>query len=170
MRPLTALILTAATVALVACGQGKDQSASTGSTPATDAAAPVAPPPLNSPENKKLVADLGPTFANADLDNGQTRFALCRSCHTIAKGGPNMTGPNLYGIFGRKAGAAVDYTYSDGLKAMAVVWDAKTLDTWIKDPKGMVAGTKMSFMGIKDDKDRTDLIAYLKVASSGGAN
>jgi len=53
---------------------------------------------------------------------------------------------------------------------MNVTWDAAHLDAWIKDPKAVVSGTKMSFMGLKDDKERTDLIAYLKVASSGGAN
>ncbi len=170
MRFMTALALTAAAAALSACGSGKDQAVSNASAPAPEAAAPAAPPPLNSPENKKLVAELGAAYASADLENGQTRFALCRSCHTIVKGGPNMTGPNLYGLFGRKAGVAADFTYSDGLKAAAITWDAKTLDTWIKDPKAMIAGTKMTFPGIKDDKDRTDLIAYLKVASNGGAN
>ncbi len=168
MRILTALALTIAAAALSACGSGKDQATSNASAP--EAAAPAAPPPLNSPENKKLVAELGPAYAAADLDNGQMRFALCRSCHTIVKGGPNMTGPNLYGIFGRKAGSVADYTYSDGMKALGLTWDAKSLDTWIKDPKAMITGTKMSFMGLKDDKDRADLIAYLKVASNGGAN
>ena len=81
-----------------------------------------------------------------------------------------MTGPNLYGIFGRKAGAVADYAYSEGLKGAGVIWSTETLDTWLKDPRAMVAGTKMSFMGVKDDKDRADLIAYLKVASNGGAN
>ena len=165
MRPLTSLTLAAAALSLVACSQGKDQNASSASSPA-----PAAAPALDSPENLKLVAELGPAYAKADLSNGQTRFALCRSCHTIVKGGPNMTGPNLYGLFGRKAGSVADYAYSDGLKAYGVAWDAARLDAWIKDPRAVVAETKMSFMGLKDDKDRTDLIAYLKVASNGGAN
>ena len=165
MRPLTSLTLAAAALSLVACSQGKDQNASSASSPA-----PAAAPALDSPDNLKLVAELGPAYAKADLSNGQTRFALCRSCHTIVKGGPNMTGPNLYGLFGRKSASVADYTYSDGLKAMNVTWDAAHLDAWIKDPKAVVSGTKMSFMGLKDDKERTDLIAYLKVASSGGAN
>ena len=63
-----------------------------------------------------------------------------------------------------------DYAYSEGLKGAGVIWSTETLDTWLKDPRAMVAGTKMSFMGVKDDKDRADLIAYLKVASNGGAN
>ena len=172
MRTSAALVLGTAVISLTACSKGSEQASNATSTSNTTASAPSGPivPSLDTPENKKLVAELGPAYANADLANGQTRFALCRSCHTIAKGGPNMTGPNLYGIFGRKAGAVADYAYSEGLKGAGVTWSAETLNTWLKDPRAMVAGTKMSFMGVKDDKDRADLIAYLKVASNGGAN
>lgn len=173
MRTSAALALSVSVIGLTACGKGADQTSNaTAPASAPTASAPSAQilPSLDTPENKKLVAELGPAYANADLANGQTRFALCRSCHTIAKGGPNMTGPNLYGVFGRKAGAVVDYAYSEGLKGAGVTWSADTLNTWLKDPRAMVAGTKMSFMGVKDDKDRADLIAYLKVASNGGAN
>ncbi len=172
MRTSAALVLGTAVISLTACSKGSEQASNSTSTSNTTASAPSGPivPSLDTPENKKLVAELGPAYANADLANGQTRFALCRSCHTIAKGGPNMTGPNLYGIFGRKAGAVANYAYSEGLKGAGVTWSAETLNTWLKDPRAMVAGTKMSFMGVKDDKDRADLIAYLKVASNGGAN
>ena len=173
MRTSAALVLGLTVIGLTACGKGSEQASNTTSTSNTTASsAPSAPivPSLDTPENKKLVAELGPAYANADLANGQTRFALCRSCHTIAKGGPNMTGPNLYGVFGRKAGAVADYAYSEGLKGAGVTWSAETLNTWLKDPRAMISGTKMSFMGVKDDKDRADLIAYLKVASNGGAN
>ena len=81
-----------------------------------------------------------------------------------------MTGPNLYGLFGRKSASVPEYSYSDGMKAANIVWNAETLNSWIKDPKAVVAGTKMSYPGMPDDKDRADLIAYLKVASSGGSN
>jgi cytochrome c len=77
-----------------------------------------------------------------------------------------MTGPNLYGVFGRKAGAAANFSYSDGLKAAGWTWDAAHIDTWITNPKAMVDGTRMSFVGVKDPKDRADVIAYLKVATS----
>jgi len=173
MRTAAALVLGLTAFSLTACGKPADQASNTtapASAPAASAPAAPVVPSLDTPENKKLVAELGPAYANADLSNGQTRFALCRSCHTIAKGGPNMTGPNLYGVFGRKAGGVADYAYSEGLKGAGVTWSADTLNTWLKDPRAMVAGTKMSFMGVKDDKDRADLIAYLKVASNGGAN
>jgi cytochrome c len=70
----------------------------------------------DDPAVKKLVAELGPDYAAADVVNGRTKFELCRACHTIVKDGPNMTGPNLYGVFGAKAGSKT-FNYSDALKA-----------------------------------------------------
>jgi cytochrome c len=81
-----------------------------------------------------------------------------------------MTGPNLYGIFGRKAGTQPGYAYSDALKAAGWTWDAARIDQWITDPRAVLAETKMSFVGMKDPKDRTDVIAYLKVATSPASN
>ena len=60
---------------------------------------------------------------------------------------------------------AEGYAYSEGFKAYAAsagVWDDATLDAWLKEPKAVVKGTKMTFAGIKDDGVRADLIAYLK--------
>jgi cytochrome c len=76
-----------------------------------------------------------------------------------------MTGPNLHGIFGRKAATTPDFKYSDALKATGWTWDAARIDTWITDPKVALPGTKMTFVGLKDPKDRTDVIAYLMVMS-----
>jgi cytochrome c len=139
---------------LAACGQGASGSAGGSAQPSADA--------------KALLATLPAPYRDADLENGAAHFSLCRSCHTITKGGADMTGPNLYGVFGRKAGAKADYAYSDALKAKGLIWDAATLDQWLAGPQAFVPGTKMSFPGLKDDKDRRDVIGYLKVASSGG--
>ncbi|WP_158918034.1 cytochrome c family protein [Caulobacter sp. S45] len=124
-----------------------------------------APPPV--PEaDKHLLAELPPAYAKADLDNGALHFNLCKPCHTITDGGPNMTGPNLHGLFGRKVASKAGFAYSDALKAKAWTWDADQLDSWLKNPRAYVPGTKMTFYGIPDNEDRRDLIAYLKVASS----
>ena len=114
-------------------------------------------------EKKALLAALPAPYNAGDLDNGQRKFALCRSCHTITQGGPDMTGPNLYGVFGRKAGSKPGYRYSDVVKNAGFDWDAEHLDKWLSSPRTFMPGTKMSFLGIPNEKDRVDLIAYLKV-------
>jgi cytochrome c len=146
-----AYVLVAAGLALAACQRQQ-------------AAGPAPVPPAA----KAMLAELPPAYAKADLANGELHFVLCKPCHTITKDGPNMTGPNLYGLFGRKVASHPGYTYSDALRAKDWTWDADQLDKWLKGPRTYVPGTKMTFYGIPDDEDRRDLIAYLKVATSGG--
>ncbi len=141
-----ALVLLAAAGLLSACGQGG------GSTP----------PPANA---NALLAALPAPYNAADLVNGEARFSLCKSCHTIVAGGANMTGPNLYGVVGVKAASKAGFNYSDALKAKGLTWDPATLDQWLAGPQAFVPGTKMSFPGLKDATDRRDVIGYLKVAS-----
>ena len=77
-----------------------------------------------------------------------------------------MQGPNLHGIFGRKAGSKAGYAYSDAVKNAGFTWDAEHLDKWLASPREDLPGTKMTFAGLKDPKDRIDLIAYLKAETS----
>jgi cytochrome c len=74
-----------------------------------------------------------------------------------------MTGPNLHGVFGKAAAANPDFKYSDALKATGWIWDANHLNQWLEKPQTYLPGTKMSFAGLKDAKDRVDLIGYLMV-------
>jgi cytochrome c len=126
----------------------------------------TAPPVLSAAQKKTLLAELPAAYQSADLDNGQAKFAICKTCHNVAKGAGTMTGPDLYEVFGRKAGTSPGFVYSDGLKALGITWDAASLDKWITNPRAMVPGTKMTYIGMSDPKDRTDLIAYLKTATS----
>ena len=151
------LTLAAAALAVTLAGCNKSQPSSSSSTGAAPA------PALSDAEKAALLAKLPAPYNTADLSNGESKFALCSTCHTLPEGGPNMTGPNLHGIFGRKAGTLPGFNYSDGLKAAGWTWDAAHIDTWITDPKADVPGTKMTFAGLKDPKDRTDVIAYLMV-------
>jgi cytochrome c len=114
---------------------------------------------------QKAEAALPAPYNTADLANGEAKFAFCTACHSIAPGGPNMTGPNLHGVVGRKAGTAPDFNYSDAVKGAGFTWDAARLQTWLSGPAAMLPGTKMTFPGLHDPKDRTDVIAYLMVNS-----
>lgn len=145
--PLLALVL-------AACGRA----------PVAQAPAARAAP---SPRAAALLAALPPAYRGADLENGRLHFTLCRSCHVALAGGADMTGPNLYGVFGRRAGSRPGFPYSAELKATGWTWDAPRLDVWLTAPAAAVPGTRMSFPGIRDDADRRDVIAYLKVVSSG---
>ena len=77
-----------------------------------------------------------------------------------------MTGPNLWGIFGRKAGSKASFTYSDDLKNAGWTWDTDRIDKWITNPRAVLPGTKMTFIGMADPNDRRDVIAFLKVSTS----
>jgi cytochrome c len=156
--------LTLASAAIAVTLAGCNKSAT--SPPAATSTAPpptTAPAALSDEEKKALQAKLPAPYNTADLTNGESKFALCSTCHTLPEGGPNMTGPNLHGVFGRKAATLPGYAYSDALKATGWTWDAARLDTWITDPKVAAPGAKMTFVGLKDPKDRTDVIAYLMV-------
>lgn len=152
-----AVLVGMATV-LGACSKSPEETAKGG------AAGTSAPAPVD-PETAKILATLPAPYNTADLENGQRKFALCRSCHTITEGGANMTGPNLHGVFGRKAGTVEKFRYSQAVQNAGFVWDAEHLDKWLQDPRGFLPGNRMSFLGVKDEKDRIDLIAYLKVES-----
>lgn len=151
-------LATAAVVCLFLTGCSKPKETTSDSASAT----PVAPPPTDA-EKQALLAALPAPYNTGDLLNGQSKFALCRSCHTITEGGPNLIGPNLHGVFGRKAGSLPGYNYSPVVAAAGFDWDAEHLDKWLDNPRGFMPGTKMTFAGLHDPKDRVDLIAYLKV-------
>jgi len=112
-----------------------------------------------------------PALAAGDVAAGEKSFKKCEVCHTVAAGKTKPTGPNLLGVVGRKAGGA-DYKYSDAIQkaaAKGLVWDEKNLNAYIEDPKKFLAEytgdakamNKMQF-SLKNEKERTDIIAYLK--------
>lgn len=96
-----------------------------------------------------------------NADNGQKVYRQqCNICHDVAAG-KNRIGPTLFGVVGRKSGTEAGYTFSDPMKASGLTWDAATLDRYLTDPRAVVAGTKMTYAGLKNDEQRKDLIAYL---------
>jgi len=100
----------------------------------------------------------------ADAAAGQAQFNKCKICHSL-EAGKNMVGPDLHAIFGRKAGTADGFAYSDAMKKSGIVWDDDTLTKYLREPKDTVPGGKMAFPGIKDDQQLADLLAYLHQAT-----
>jgi cytochrome c len=103
---------------------------------------------------------------SGDSAKGQRVFnQQCRACHTLEKDGAQTAGPNLHGVFGRKAGTAPGFESSPEMIKSGIVWDETTLAEYSRDPKAKVPGTKMVFNGIKQAGQLADLVAYLKQAT-----
>jgi cytochrome c len=108
-----------------------------------------------------LVAALPAVASAQDAEAGKSVFNKCKACHS-AEAGKNMVGPSLAGVAGRKAGEVAGFNYSEAMKGSGKTWDDAALDAYLTDPKGAIPGNKMVFVGIKDEGDRKNLIAYLK--------
>ena len=129
---------------VTACGQ------ESGASPAQQAA-PVA-----------ASYDFTALLAKADPDKGKVLFLQCRACHSTEQGGANKVGPNLHGVFGRQAGKAPGFAYSEVVTGSDVHWSPETLDRWLTRPSEFLPGNRMVFVGIPKPEDRANLIAYLQ--------
>jgi cytochrome c len=104
-------------------------------------------------------------LADADAEKGKKVARKCAACHSFEKGGPNKVGPNLWNIVGADKAHAEGYSYSGAFKGLEGTWDYAALDNFLRDPRGTVKGTKMSFAGVAKADDRADLIAYMRTLS-----
>ena len=103
-------------------------------------------------------------WAEGDAKAGKKVFKKCKACHTV-KEGKNKVGPTLFGIVGAPAGQVEGFKYSTALLEAGLTWDAETLRAFLTKPKDLVPGNKMSFAGLKKEKEIDDLIAYLVAES-----
>jgi cytochrome c len=104
-----------------------------------------------------------------DATRGAALFGQCAACHSIEPG-VHLTGPSLARLWGRRAGTVEGFTrYSEPLTRAAVVWDTRTLDRWLQDPQAVIPRNLMTYAGLRDARQRADIIAYLKAAAAGQA-
>lgn len=96
----------------------------------------------------------------ADPAAGKSVFTRCAACHS-ASPGVTLMGPSLAGVVGRKAGSLPGFHYSPAMMKSGRVWSTVNLDAFLSSPQQAVPGTKMPFGGMRDAKERADLIAYL---------
>jgi cytochrome c len=113
------------------------------------------------------VVPIATLLATADVAKGEAVFKKCAACHTIAQGGPNGIGPNLWAAMGKPHGHVAGFSYSDALKSVPVNWDWEGMDKWLSNPKKYAPGTKMTFAGLGNPEERANLILYL---NSQGSN
>ena len=119
-----------------------------------------------------LLLALGPVSSAAaagDPARGAQMFRACATCHSLEPE-RNLTGPSLAGIWGRKAGTLAGFLrYSAALMKSGLTWDEKSLDAWLRDPQSVAPGNYMAYAGLREDRARADLVAFLRAASEGKA-
>ena len=113
----------------------------------------------------------GALLARADMPAGDPAKGAalftsnCGACHSAAKGGGDLQGPNLYNVYGRKDGSEPGFAYSAGFKTAGFSWDAAHLDQWLTKPTAVISTTYMMYAQ-PDPQVRADIIAYLKSLDS----
>ena len=108
-----------------------------------------------------LALSVGSAQAAGDAKKGEKIFKRCKACHVVDSE-KNKVGPHLVGILGRDAGMVEGFKYSKAMKESGISWDAESIDQYLADPRGFIPKNRMSFPGLKKEKDRADLIAYLE--------
>lgn len=117
---------------------------------------------------KKEVIPIAALLPKADATKGEGTFkAKCTACHTIAQGGPNNVGPNLWATLGEPIGTGkAGFAFSDAIKGIGGNWDFDKMNAWLESPRKLAPGTKMSFGGIADPAERANVIAYMNTQGS----
>ena len=105
--------------------------------------------------------DITALMAQGDIEKGEKVFKKCAACHSINKGGANKIGPALYNVVGRKVGGVAGYKYSKALASYGKEWTFEELNGFLTKPSSYLKGTKMSYAGLRKEKDRASIIKYL---------
>jgi len=105
--------------------------------------------------------DIAAIMVLGDAETGAVIFKKCAACHSINKGGKNKIGPALYNVVGRAVGGLDDYKYSKALASYGKEWTFAELNGFLQKPSSYLKGTKMSYAGLRKEKDRASIIKYL---------
>ncbi len=111
-----------------------------------------------SSEASSETGDIIAIFASTSAAEGAKVFKKCAACHSIAEGGKNKIGPALWGVIGRQAGSLPDYKYSKAMAAHGKKWSFEEMNGFLIKPKDWIKGTKMSYAGLKSEKERAAVI------------
>jgi len=137
--------------------------------------APAAgPPPLTAATlGEQAVKPVGEylseaPWAGASEALGDRLLLQCRSCHNLEADAGHTLGPNLHGVFGRRAGSAPGYGYTQAFRNAEFVWTPRALDAWLARPSTFLPGNAMAFGGIRQAEDRAALIASLMRQTDDG--
>ena len=129
------------------------QSTASQATAPTQLSAPQTPAAEMSEEEKLLAA-------------GARLFKRCQACHTLDEGGRNRVGPNMWDVFGQKAGHRTDFNYSKAMAASEVIWTEETMAAYIANPREFMPGNRMAFAGLRKEEDQQAVVAYIKAKTS----
>jgi len=157
---MRAVAITVLSLALMACGPAAAPSQDAPQTP------PPAPVRISLEEGQTRVSALPAPYNAANYRDGQQIFGQCASCHTLAASGPGRAGPSLAGLFGRHVGTVEGFNYSPALRDADFVWGPEQLDHWLANPREFLPGNRMAFIGVRNETQRRDVIAYLMVATA----
>ena len=113
----------------------------------------------------EMVESVSSLLASASLEKGEKKFNKCGSCHNYKKGSKSKIGPNLWNLINRPKASVSGFAYSKSLSEYGGKWTFEELNEFLYKPKKYISGTKMNFAGLKDVKDRANLILWLKQQS-----
>lgn len=163
MREYSRLLAVAAAATLiVGCGKSTEDTGTESGAAPLPTAAMLGEQVVLSAEEYLATAP----YSDADRSRGERQAQICKACHSLDRGGPNMIGPALHGFFGKEVGSGSGFEYSAVMRNADFVWTPEALNAWLAQPGRFLPGNRMTFAGVLKQSDRDDLIAYLLAATT----